>query len=250
MASCRSVVAVLLLIASPVAAQPPARPPTPAPPASPPASTPAPMPDPLMSPDLQRLATTPPTLNALVQQSAWQDPVIAAARTQFKLLPIACPAATFKPTGALTIFNLPKFDPHGTLQSGIWSERVNVTGCGPTQLLNVLTILQPGSPPARIPTLPGDTHADPATQKSALEYAQAVAIRASPPNCRQQVFVNTEFDGYTGLPDAAIRDGRDTRAWRENWSLFACGATYVIHMTFTPNEKGMQLVASNPVKKS
>ncbi len=103
-----------------------------------------------------------------------------------------------------------------------------MTGCSTRHLLNVLTILQAGSAPARVPTLPGDTHADPATQKAALEYAQAVAVRAAPPNCKQEMFVNTEFDGYTGLPDNTVTDGRDTRAWRENWSLFACGTTYVI----------------------
>ncbi len=30
----------------------------------------------------------------------------------------------------------------------------------------------------------------------------------------------------------------------------ACGATYEIGMTFTPNDKGTQLSATNPVKRS
>ncbi len=203
-----------------------------------------------MSPDLQRLTTSPPTLSSLVQQSAWQDPVIAAARDQFKQLPDACPSASFKPTGELMVFSPPQFDNRGTLTGGIWSERVAVTGCPVPHILNVLTVLQPGGAPARIATLPGDTHADPATQKNALQYAQAIAARASPPNCRQQIFTDTAFDGYTGLPDASIRDGRDGRAWVENWTLFACGTNYTIQMTFTPNAQGFQLTATNPIKKS
>ncbi len=256
----RRALALLMLAAAPALAQTtPARPaaPAPAPPApvtatpaaAPQAAAPAPTPDPLMAPDLQRLTTSRPTLAGLVAQQAWQEPVIAAARSQFRQLPDDCPNAVFKTTGVLTVFAPAQFDQRGTLVSGVWSERVEVTGCSTRHLLNVLTILQAGSAPARVPTLPGDTHADPATQKAALEYAQAVAVRAAPPNCKQEVFVNTEFDGYTGLPDNTVTNVRDTRAWRENWSLFACGTTYVMTMTFKPNAAGLQLSATNPVKK-
>ena len=44
--------------------------------------------------------------------------------------------------------------------------------------------------------MPGDTHTDPNMQKNALEYAQAVAVRAAPPGCKQLAFVDTRFDGY------------------------------------------------------
>lgn len=251
----RSLLAALLLVAGPAAAQtiptpPPAAPP-PAAPAAQPTVTAAPMPDPLMAPSLQAGgASRPITLRSLVQQSTWQDPLIAIARTQFKQLPDSCAAASFKPTGELTLFSAPQFDPQGVLVQGIWSESVAVTGCSTPHTLNVLTMVQPGAAPARIPTMPGTTHADPATQKAALQYAQAVAIRASPPNCRQQSFIDTKFDGYTGLPNPQITDGRDGRAWREVWTLFACGGLYDITLTFTPNGQGTQLVASNPVKRS
>ena len=222
----------------------------PAPEASAGPLAPAPMPDPLMSPDLQRMTPSVPTLTTLVQQSAWQDAVVAAARVQYKQLPDGCAAATFKPTGELTVYSAAQFDPRGTLAAGVWSEKVAVGNCPtPPHVLNVLTVLQPGSPPQRFATLPGDTHADPATQKSALEYAQAVAIRGAPPNCRQLAFTNTAFDGYTGLPDPAIRDGRQQRAWTENWSLFACGTNYLVQMTFRPNAQGLQLSATNPTRR-
>lgn len=205
-----------------------------------------------MSPDLQAQGNNghPPTLATLVQQPTWQDPVLAAARAQAKQLPGECAAASFKATGNLTIYAPAQFNAQGALTQGIWSERVDETGCGAPRQLNVLTVLQPGTAPARIPTMPGSTHADPSTQKSALQYAQAVAIRASPPNCHTQSFVNTRFDGFTGLPDPEITDGRQSRAWREVWTLYACGSTYEIELTFTPNPKGMQLVGTNPVKRS
>lgn len=207
------------------------------------------MPDPLMAPELQNRAVHTPTLASLAQQSAWQDPVVAAARAQYKQLPGACAAASLKPTGELTVYVPAQFDPNGALVAGIWNERVSVTGCATPVTLNILTVLQPGSPPSRIPTMPGDTRADPTTQKSALQYAQAVAARASPPNCKEEMFTGTKFDGYTGLPIAEITDGRPNRAWREIWSLNSCGVGYSIELTFTPNPGGLQLSATNPVKR-
>ncbi len=68
-----------------------------------------------MAPDLQRLTTSRPTLAGLVAQQAWQEPVIAAARAQFRQLPDDCAAAVFKPTGELTVFAPAQFDQRGTL---------------------------------------------------------------------------------------------------------------------------------------
>lgn len=245
----RRPVLAFLLLAGPAAAQTAPDPATPAAAAT--ALTPAPMPDPLAAPDLQRLGSTPPSLPALVQQSAWQDAVIAAARAQYKQIPDACSKAEFKPTGQLTIYTPAAFDQHGALLQGIWSESVDVTGCPGPHQLNVLTVLAPGAAaPSRIPTMPGTTHADPETQKNALQYAQAVAIRAAPPGCRSLSFINTQFEGYTGLPNPDVTDGRPNRAWREDWTLYACGSTYDITLTFTPNAQGLQLQAANPVKRS
>ena len=52
------------------------------------------------------------------------------------------------------------------------------------------------------------------------------------------------------IPNMAITDGRPNRAWREDWSLYACGSRYSIEMTFTPNAQGMQLLATNPIKRN
>ena len=175
---------------------------------------------------------------------------MTAARDQYKQLPGSCAAAKFKPTGELVLYAPTQFAPDGTLTSGMWSQSVGVSGCNPLPArLNVLTVVQPGSPPARIPTMPGDSHADPQTQKNALQYAQAIAVRAAPPGCTRQTFIDAQFDDYTGLPNPEITDGRENRAWRENWYLSACGATYVIEMTFNPNARGFELSATNPIKR-
>ena len=253
----RRLAPMLLLLSVPAMAQTPAVPGRPAQPAPPaqaaqpaaqaaqPVMTPAPMPDPLMSPDLRSLPPGPPSLAKLVQQSAWQDAVIAAARNQYKLLPDACAAAVFKPTGQLTLFAPTQFNDENQLVSGIWTERVNVTGCGPMRLLNVLTVMQPGSPPSRIPTMPGDSHADPATQKNALQYAQAVAARAAPPWMQgRRMFTNARSSkAYTGLPNTEMkrwpcRTAPGGKCGRSP----ACGTAVLrCELTFTPNARGMQL---------
>jgi hypothetical protein len=210
------------------------------------------MPDPLVSPDLQSGGANPPSLAVLVKQSAWRDAVIAAARAQYKELPDSCPAVKFNPTDDLTLYQAPSFGADGKLASGVWTERVIATGCGAPLRLNVMTLIQPGQPPARIPTMPGDSHADPATQKNALDYAQAVAARftqVTNPTCKHQVFTEADFDGYTGLPIADVPAGSANRAWRENWQLSACGTGYTVVLTFVPNARGMQLTATNPIKR-
>ena len=246
--------AVLLLLASPALAQPTktaAAGTTPSPTASTPptALTPAPMPSPLVSPDLQTQVRAP-TLQQFVRRSAWQDHVVATARDQYKDFPDACPKAQFRPTGQTIVYVPPRFDQAGNLVQGLWNESVEVTGCPAPHVLNVLTVAEPGTPPGQTATMPGTTHADPATQKNALQYAQAVAIRAAQPGCRSQSFINTKFDGYTGLPIPGIPDGRENRAWRETWTLFSCGTMYDLTLTFTPNGQGTELLATNPIRRS
>lgn len=194
------------------------------------------------------MAPPPPTLAALVQQPAWQGALVATARNQFNQVPGSCAAASFKPTGELTVYQQPSFGAGQTPVAGMWAEKVAVTGCGPARTLNILTIGKPSGDPERVAMMPGTSHADPVTQRSALQYAQAIAARASPAGCTHQSFIGAEFAGYVGLPNADVRDGRDGRAWQEDWLLYACGTVYGIKMQFTPNGDGTQLVGSNPIR--
>ena len=125
---------------------------------------------------------------------------------------------------------------------------MSATGCGATRTLNVLTIARADGAPQRVAMMPGDSHADPVTQKAALQYAQAVAGRSPPPNCKQQAFTEARFRKYDGPPNPEVKDGRDARPWDEDWMVYACGSTYSIAIRFQPNAKGTQLAASNPVK--
>jgi hypothetical protein len=228
----------LLLLATPAMAQtPPAAVPPAAVSVTPPTAVPVP-PRPIMLPDYVKLP---------VMQAA----VIATAKTQYDRLPGACPAVSLKPTGQLTVYQALNIGVDGKPIAGVWSERVTATGCDPARTLNVLTVNHADGEPERVALMPGDTHADPLTQKSALQYVQAI-VAHSPvaASCHQIAFTDTHFDGYDGLPSPEVTDGRDNRPWRESWIMTACGSTYSVGLLFTPNAQGTRLSGSNPVKRS
>jgi hypothetical protein len=189
------------------------------------------------------------TLEKLVAMPDWQAAVAATAKAQFAEMPIACPAAQFQPTGHLDVFQPAQFGADGKPFAGAWTEAVNVTGCGPTRVLNVLTITHAEGAPARVALMPGTSRADPMTQKAALQYAQAVAGRAQPPGCRRQAFTEARFMKFDGPPNPEVTDGREARPWDEDWLVVACGTTFSINIRFKPNAGGTQLAASNPVKE-
>ena len=234
-------VALLSLLALPAMAQAPAAPaaPTPGPAATAPTA-----PAPAEAPAAAKL-----DLAAFVKEPGYQAEIIKVARAQMKQAPTGCPNPSFTPTGDVHVLEPVRFvgsQPTG----GAWYERIDTTGCGPLRALNVLTIAHADTLPQFVAIMPGDTHADPVMQKNALEYAQAIAVRAAPPGCKQLAFVDTKFDGYSGLPNPEVQDGRDGRAWREVWTLAACGALYDVNLVFTPNAKGTALSGENPVKHS
>jgi hypothetical protein len=45
-----------------------------------------------------------------------------------------------------------------------------------------------------------------------------------------------------------VTDGRESRPWREVWTISACGALYDVPLRFTPNARGTALAGENPVK--
>ena len=219
-------IAVLSLIAVPAWAQTPA---APAAPAAAPASA------------------AKMDLPNFVKQPDYRATVITTAKNQIKAAVNACANANFQPTGKVTVFDPVRFN-NGKPYTGAWVERVEATGCGPTRLLNVLTIAHSDSPLQVVGMMPGDTLTDPMMQKNALQYAEAIAVRGVPPGCKQLAFINTKFDGFIGLPNPEVTDGRESRPWRELWTMTACGNELDIGLIFTPNQRGTALTGQNPVK--
>jgi hypothetical protein len=186
-------------------------------------------------------------LPTFVKQPDYRAKVVSTAKDQIKQAISACSTANYQATGKLTMFDAVHFT-DGKPYEGAWTEQVDATGCGPTRRLNVLTIAHPDAPLQIVGMMPGDTHTDPMMQKNALQYAQAIAVRAAQPGCKQLAFTDTKFDGFIGLPNPQITDGRESRPWRELWTVGVCGAAFDISLTFTPNAQGTSLSGQNPVK--
>jgi hypothetical protein len=186
-------------------------------------------------------------LPTYVQQPEYRASIISAAKEQIKQAIPACAAATFTATGRLTVLDPARFN-NGKPYAGAWVERVEASGCGPARALNVLVIAHADGPAQVVGMMPGDTHTDPNMQKNALQYAQAIAVRAAPRDCKQLAFVDTKFDGFIGLPNPEITDGRESRPWREIWTVSMCGSLLDVALTFTPNARGTALTGENPVK--
>jgi hypothetical protein len=234
-------VAVLSLLAAPAWAQTPATPPAGAPAAAPQAAPAVPPPQ----------AATPAAakmdLPTFVKEPDYRAKIINTAKDQIKQAVSACSNATFQATGKILMFDPVHFT-NGKPYDGAWIEKVEATGCGPVRTLNVLTIAHADAPLQIVGMMPGDTRTDPMMQKNALQYAQAIAVRAVPPGCKQLAFTDTRFDGFIGLPNPEVTDGRESRPWREIWTMSVCGAQYDVALVFTPNPRGTSLTGQNPVK--
>ncbi len=238
--------ALLMLLAVPALAQTQAEPPAVPVPAAPAPGTAMMAAPPKAAPP----AAAQFTVAGFVAQPAYQAAIIAIGKGQLEHVPGGCPGAQFQPTGQAAVLSPVRFNNEGKPITGAWMEKIATTGCGPVRAVNVLSVAHPNGETMNIAMMPGDTHTDPLMQKNALQYAQAVAVRAAARGCKEQAFIDTTFDGYTGLPNPEIRDGRDGRAWEETWTVSACGTLYDIHLLFTPNANGTELRGSNPVKRS
>jgi hypothetical protein len=244
--------ALLMLLAVPALAETQAAPPSA--PSAPPAAAAA---EPAPSSPAAHISVSPATapvepqmtVATFVTQPEYRTAIVTVAKAQLEHVPGNCPSAKFEPTGEVSVLAPVRFK-IGKPYTGAWSEKIATSGCGAVRTLNVLTIAHPDADPAHIAMMPGDTHTDPLMQKTALQYAQAVAVRAAPRGCKEQAFVDTRFEGYNGLPNPEVRDGRDGRAWEETWTVSACGTLYDIHLLFTPNANGTELRGSNPIKRS
>ncbi len=190
----------------------------------------------------------PMDLQTYLKRPDYQSAILESARNQMKQVDSACPASALRPNWQPTVIDPPRFS-GGKPLNGVWTERVEVHGCGALRALNILTIIHEDGKAQIVGMMPGDTHTDtPMMQKNALQYAEAVAVRAAPPGCKHLAFVDTKFNGFVGAPSPEVTDGRESRPWREVWTISACGALYDVPLRFTPNARGTALAGENPVK--
>jgi len=180
----------------------------------------------------------------LVSDRSYQQGLVSAAERSTVVLQNPCPAAQFSIANKFVPYKPVSFDSAGTIVGGAWKEIVQAEGCGRTRLLNVLITVEGPNRLARIPLLPGNTHADALLQKDAVHYAVvalATARGGREPNCQIGYVANTEYleQEKETLP------GAKEPSWRELWTLASCTQKMLVPMHFIPDSTGT-IISAGP----
>ncbi len=101
-----------------------------------------------------------------------------------------------------------------------------VSGCGIHTTINIFFQGQPNEKVGSVVGTAGATHAELALQRDALHHA-VLAVKNSLPNCADMHVRNSNYDGH--------ESGEDKRAWRETWTVAACGQLFTVQVSFIPN---------------
>lgn len=150
-----------------------------------------------------------------------------------KLLPPAC--AKRKLTGRrqlFAVYQTPRFISTRKVPiRGAWAERVEVARCGRTVLHNIYLSASPKRGIHAVAGFPGTTVTRVGTQLVAGKQLIA-AVRAQIPRCRKMDILNTA---------RASRQTKAGGAWREVWTVYACGRSVRRTMVFTPAGKAARV---------
>lgn len=110
---------------------------------------------------------------------------------------------------------------------GAWAERVEVSRCGRTVLHNIYLSASPKRGIHAVAGFPGTTVTRVGTQVTAGKQLIA-AVRAQIPTCRKMDILNTA---------RITQQAKTGGAWREVWTVYACGRSVRRTMVFTPAGK-------------
>lgn len=121
--------------------------------------------------------------------------------------------------------------------AGSWTESMTVDACGATHVHNIESIAQDGGVEV-VPRLNGTTRTDIALQNDAAGYALMGASLKLKDACDDKSVVDTALVDFEGDPIANAKDGPQSRAWREEWTVQACKKEIVVPVLFTPDDTG------------
>lgn len=175
----------------------------------------------------------PPELEALVKTAGYQNNV---ARL-FSLLPsdVFQRCHTLVSNGSqVTIIQPVTFAPDGYPISGLWKQSFPVSGCGNDTTINIFFQGQPTEKVGSVVGIAGATHADLALQRDALRYA-ILAVQAASAKCTDAHVRTSSYDG-SGT-------GKHEKAWRETWTIAACGHVFQVPLEFIPDATGTVISA-------
>lgn len=191
-------------------------------------------------------ATSTGSNKALMQfaanNAAFDAKVEDMGKTLYRKQILTCPALDRAvrqlptPYGNLSFPNKPNFP---APDQGIWAEHVKVLGCGKLWQINMLAIgrREEGADPLLMALLPGETLADPGSQRT-TERMGATAIKKADSSCADDPKASyTRLLGYKQL-DGTIRKNDAGEGWFEEWTYRFCQKTIPVQMAFVPDGSG------------
>ena len=187
----------------------------------------------------------PPELINYVNQPAHLKAVLDVIRAEAAQIPICNP--TKLKHSRLTTPGPVLFGANGQPSSGRWTETLTFDGCSQSGIFNVMTFVNRSWQIHTVGLLPGTTKADPLLQRDTMVYVARGFIAASghnsvPPPAGWKLetshIIDTTFDGFSGAPTVDARPGRNSRPWRENWTLLACNVPFILSLQFMPDATG------------
>ena len=162
--------------------------------------------------------------------------VIDAAKKTNVVVADACPNAYIKILETVHVESAPRFAAEGNLVSGAWVQDLFYVGCGAARALHVFVEFAEGKNPNVRSLFPGSTHAGPLLQMDVFNSAgfHSYLEQLQRPAC-QKGYVDD-----TALLDreSTVAPGAKEPAWREAWTLDACGKKDVVIIMYGPDSRG------------
>lgn len=173
-----------------------------------------------------RHALADPNLQAAIMDAAKQTNVVIAD---------ACPNAYIKILETVHVEKAPRFSADQQLLSGSWVEDLFYVGCGAARTLHVF-VEHEGKKADVSALFPGNTHAGPLLQKDVFNSAQFQAYmhQLQAPTCQKAYVDDTAFLDR----ESTVAPGAREPAWREAWTIDACGKKAVVMTMYGPDSTG------------
>jgi len=164
-----------------------------------------------------------------------QSALISAARKSNVVIADECPNAYVKILDTVHVEAIPQFAADGRVVAGSWVHDIFYAGCHAARTLHTLVEFVEGKKPSVSALFPGSTQAGPLLQRDVFNSAgfQTYLRKFQGSTCPKAYVDDTAFlDRETAVPPGA------RSAWREAWTISACGNRDVVILMYSPEPTG------------
>jgi hypothetical protein len=140
---------------------------------------------------------------------------------------------------SLTIYQPPMFEAGPHPVAGLWIDRIKMNRCGATTFQNVLIQAnRDGQPPRAALMMPGATMANPPMQNLIMKDILAALAKNKCTDQSQIIPVDTKMEKESKPMKVDDKGMIIEGAWKESWSLKACGKAVKAIIDINSDGKG------------